>query len=81
MADVLYMLDIYPARELPLPGVTSDTIFSRVDLMHKKRVTKESLLKCMEEDELEVVVTVGAGDIDTLVAPIYSILNRRALAK
>jgi hypothetical protein len=49
--------------------------------MHKKRVTKESLLKCMEEDELEVVVTVGAGDIDTLVAPIYSILNRRALAK
>lgn len=76
-ADVLYMLDIYPAREKPIPGISSDTIFTRVDLMHKYRVTRESLLEHMAHDDLEVVITVGAGDIDMLVDPICSILNQR----
>nr|WP_304608475.1 UDP-N-acetylmuramate--L-alanine ligase [Pontibacter anaerobius] len=75
-ADELVLLDIYPAREKPLPGITSDIILERVtspvkELMHKEKVVG-NLLK---NGDFDVLATVGAGDIDTLVKPIRNFLE------
>ncbi len=69
MLDEAWLLDIYPARELPLPGITSDTI--AVQMQRKPlRLTKEQVLDTLSKHPVEVLLTLGAGDIDTLVDPI-----------
>jgi UDP-N-acetylmuramate--alanine ligase len=77
MADELLLLDIYPARELPIPGVDSDIIFKNVTSAVKIRCNKVDLMQKLEQLNIEVLVTIGAGDIDTFVEPIKSMLNRR----
>lgn len=79
-ADRLILLDIYPARELPIPGVTSEIIFKDVTTHDKVLLRKEELMdhiKSLEFGEKEVFVTVGAGDIDRFVEPIKELLNSR----
>ena len=70
IADELILLDIYPARELPIEGVNSEMLVEKItcDVQLSKKEQVISLLK--EKNNLEVLVTVGAGDIDTLVAEI-----------
>ncbi len=68
--DEAYLLDIYPARELPMPGVSSDIIFSQMHLKNKHLISKNELLPALQKTHLEVLLTLGAGDIDTLVEPI-----------
>ena len=75
MADSLILLDIYPAREEPIEGVNSEMVFDMVDLNDKKLVDKVDLLDELKERELEVLCTIGAGDIDQLVAPISTQLT------
>ena len=78
--DRLVLLDIYPARELPIPGVTSDIIFDEVTAPCRILMKKEELLGWMREQELqgkELFMTLGAGDIDRLVGPIAEILNEK----
>lgn len=70
LLDRLILLDIYPARELPIPGVTSEIIFEKVTCKEKHLVPKESVLRFLADARLDVVVTLGAGDIDQLVEPI-----------
>lgn len=70
LLDELILLDIYPARELPIPGVTSQIIYDRVTIQHKSICTKANLLNLLKEKKLEVLLTLGAGDIDTFVQPI-----------
>jgi UDP-N-acetylmuramate--alanine ligase len=65
--DELILLDIYPARELPIEGVSSDIILRNVTLEHKTLCSKENLLTLLEEKDLDVLVTFGAGDIDKFV--------------
>jgi UDP-N-acetylmuramate--alanine ligase len=77
LADRLLLLDIYPARELPMPGVTSDLIFDRVTVSDKRRCRKDEVLEILEPESLDVVVTIGAGDIDTLTAPIRVLVESR----
>lgn len=77
LADEVFLLDIYPARELPIPGVTSKIIFDHISAS-KKMLSKEQLLKEVEQARPEVFCTLGAGDIDVLVQPLAQILNRRA---
>ncbi|MFT3933277.1 MAG: UDP-N-acetylmuramate--L-alanine ligase [Chitinophagaceae bacterium] len=85
LADEVLLLPIYPARELPIAGVSSDTILSRMKNGNKRIVSKEELLKFIEEKYVpgldnnvpEVLITAGAGDIDTLVQPIKTIIERR----
>ncbi|MBX7125321.1 MAG: UDP-N-acetylmuramate--L-alanine ligase [Cyclobacteriaceae bacterium] len=77
IADELVMMDIYPARELPIEGVTSDIIFRDVTSPVKIRTSKKDLLHKLEALDLDVVATVGAGDIDTFVKPIKEMLTRR----
>ncbi len=74
LADEVILLPIYPARELPMEGVTSDLI---AGYMHgnKHVFTKEEMLAWMKQNKPALVVTSGAGDIDTLVKPVKEILE------
>jgi UDP-N-acetylmuramate--alanine ligase len=77
MLDELILLDIYPAREAPIPGVTSDIIFREVSLSEKVRISHEQLLNVLKERDPEVLLTMGAGDIDRLVEPLKSWMERK----
>ena len=76
--DTLVLLDIYPAREEPIPGVTSEIIFNDVTAPSKILMKKEELLGWMQQQELDgkqLFITLGAGDIDRLVDPIGKLLT------
>ncbi|MDR1331557.1 MAG: UDP-N-acetylmuramate--L-alanine ligase [Tannerella sp.] len=75
--DELILLDIYPAREEPIPGITSQIILDRVTVSEKTLCTKEQLPGLIAAGHYEVVLTIGAGDIDRLVEPIKQILAQK----
>jgi UDP-N-acetylmuramate--alanine ligase len=80
IADRVILLPIYPARELPIEGVTSEMILKKVDNDDKMMLTKDELLNWMKGHELnkefgEVIVMAGAGDIDALVQPVKKIID------
>jgi UDP-N-acetylmuramate--alanine ligase len=64
LADDIILLDIYPAREEPMKGVTSEIILERIEKKNKAIVPREQLISKLEEKSVEVLVTMGAGDID-----------------
>jgi UDP-N-acetylmuramate--alanine ligase len=70
LADSLILLDIYPARELPIEGVTSALILDKVSIEDKILCQKDQVLGILRNREVSLVVTVGAGDIDTLIEPL-----------
>jgi len=72
--DMVYLLPIYPAREAPIKGVSSELIGGYIQGKPWKVVTKEFLLTEIAAHSPEVLLTLGAGDIDQLVEPIYQIL-------
>ena len=74
IADELVLMDIYPARELPIPGVDSDMIFKDITSKLKVRCGKKDLMEKLESMDIDVLATVGAGDIDTFVQPIRKML-------
>lgn len=77
LLDELILLDIYPAREKPIEGVTSKIIFDKVTCP-KTLCNKEELLPLLEKkNDIEVLLTVGAGDIDQLLEPIKQILEKK----
>jgi UDP-N-acetylmuramate--alanine ligase len=78
LLDELILLDIYPAREKPIEGVTSEMLLEKVRTKNKKLVSKKELIKEIKEREVEVLITLGAGDIDTLVEPIKNELMMRS---
>src|SRR5690606_40272035 len=65
--DECILLEIYPARELPIEGITSTWLLSKMKLQNKKLMTKEEVLKEIAANKKEVILTMGAGNIDTLV--------------
>lgn len=77
LADELLLMDIYPAREEPIPGVTSDMLFKDITSPVKIRCSKNDVLEKLEAMDIQVLATVGAGDIDTFVKPIKEMLNRK----
>ncbi len=72
--DQLLLLDIYPARELPIAGVTSDWLLDMINIENKKIVKKEHLIKEITESNAEVILTIGAGDIGEEVNSIKEAL-------
>lgn len=68
--DDILLMDIYPARELPMEGVTSEMIFREMKNHQKVLVNKSNLLESVQWQDLEVIITLGAGDIDTFVPEI-----------
>ena len=77
LADELVLMDIYPAREQPIPGIDADLIMKKVTSPVKIRCSKKDLMDKLEPMDLEVIATVGAGDIDTFIVPVKEMLNRR----
>lgn len=77
LADELILLDIYPARELPMEGVTSALIFDEVACQQKHLCNKDELMALIEtRNDWEVIMTLGAGDIDQFIEPIINHLKR-----
>jgi UDP-N-acetylmuramate--alanine ligase len=77
IADELVLMDIYPARELPIPGVDADMIFKDITSKVKIRCGKKDLMEKLEAMDIDVLATVGAGDIDTFVQPIKNRLMEK----
>ncbi len=75
--DSLILLDIYPARELPIEGITSSVIFNNVTLSNKILIKKEELMDELDNREIDTLITFGAGDIDLFIKPITDYLKRR----
>ncbi|MFO7868811.1 MAG: UDP-N-acetylmuramate--L-alanine ligase [Bacteroidales bacterium] len=77
LLDEVILLDIYPAREEPIEGVSSELIFNEISIPHKTLCTKKDVLKILEQKDIDVLVTMGAGSIDTLTEPIKHMLNKK----
>ena len=78
IADEVFLLDIYPAREKPLPGVSAGMLLAEITAPTKALVTKEQALAAAQTDtSFDVLATVGAGDIDTLVPQLKLMLTER----
>ncbi|MDY2973416.1 MAG: UDP-N-acetylmuramate--L-alanine ligase [Candidatus Cryptobacteroides sp.] len=75
--DKLILLDIYPAREEPIPGVTSEIIFDKVTAPEKVMLHKEELMGYLEKEPVDVLITFGAGNIADFIAPITELLGKR----
>ena len=74
-ADKLILLDIYPAREEPIPGVTSEIIFKDVKCPEKILLKRNELMEYLKGEKVEMLVTLGAGDIDRFVGQIAEMLG------
>ena len=77
MADQVILLDIYPAREQPIPGVTSQIIFDKITCREKELCLREKLLERIKECNFDILLTMGAGDIDRLLPQIASIVEAK----
>lgn len=77
LLDKVILLPIYPARELPIEGVDSEMLLNKITITDKHLFTKEQLLDYIKTSEEGVYMTIGAGNIDRLVAPITEILQSR----
>ncbi len=73
--DEVLLLDIYPARELPMEGITSSWLLSKMEKNHKKLVSKDALIPSILESDAKIIVTIGAGDIGELVPKIKEALS------
>ncbi len=77
LVDNLILLDIYPARELPIEGITSTMLLDKVNIKNKKLCSKSELVNEVIANMPEVLVTMGAGDIDRLVEPLKIALLKK----
>ena len=77
LLDSVILLPIYPAREKPIPVVSSEMILDRITLPDKKIVEKQDLLAEIGDRDTDILVTFGAGDIDRFVTPIESLLKEK----
>lgn len=76
LADEVILLDIYPAREAPIPGVTSKIIFDRITAPVKTMITKDDLTETIKNCNFEILLTVGAGDICNYLPEIVKTVKR-----
>jgi UDP-N-acetylmuramate--alanine ligase len=67
LADEVYLLDIYPARELPIPGISSELVLEKIPHVHKQVISKSDLILRINEKKPALLVTMGAGDIDLIL--------------
>src|SRR5690606_18543177 len=79
LLDELILLEIYPARELPIKGVSAEMLLEKVTITNKQLVPINEVLNYVENHQPQVLVTLGAGDIDTLVEPISTLLMSKTV--
>ncbi len=78
LADEVILLDIYPAREQPIPGVTSQLIYDNLRPgIEKKMIHKEDILPLMKQEDFQVLIVLGAGDVDTFTPEIKKIFEAK----
>jgi len=77
LADEVILMDIYPAREKPIAGITTKIILDRIQNRNKKLVRDEDLLNAVNQTDCPVIVSIGAGDIDRFVQPIKALLEQK----
>jgi len=75
MADEVVLLPIYPARELPIQGVSSEMIMDKMKLKNKKVLSKKYLLEYLKDNQPKLMVMAGAGDIDVVVSQVKELIN------
>ena len=75
--DKIVLLDIYPAREEPISGVTSAELLAKINSSDKYLVGKDDLISFLEQENFDVLITLGAGDIDQLVDPIKNAMQSK----
>jgi UDP-N-acetylmuramate--alanine ligase len=75
--DEVLLLDIYPARELPMEGITSSWLLNKIANSNKKLITKSELNLELKKTDAKIIVTIGAGDIGEMVLEIKNILNEK----
>ena len=68
--DELILMEIYPAREKPMEGITSSKLLEKVKMTKKGLIQREDLMTALKNKEIEVLMTLGAGDIDVFVPQI-----------
>ena len=76
-ADEVILLPIYPARELPMEGVSSEMLLAKMKLSHKKIMSKEELFDWAANSQDKLIVMAGAGDIDTCILKVQEILTKK----
>ncbi|MBR5210090.1 MAG: UDP-N-acetylmuramate--L-alanine ligase, partial [Paludibacteraceae bacterium] len=74
LLDEVLLLDIYPAREEPIEGVTSQIILDKVTAKEKRLISKDELLDYVRTHPIEVLATIGAGDVNLMLPQIKNIL-------
>ena len=77
MLDVAIIIPLYPARELPIKGVSSEIIFNQMNLEKKFLASKEETMEIIRSGNEDVVLTMGAGDIDRMTAEIVEIVKNK----
>jgi UDP-N-acetylmuramate--alanine ligase len=76
LLDHCILLDIYPARELPIPGITSDILLNKITSEHKEKLFLNNIVSNINISDTEILLTLGAGDIDTIVESLkQSLVN------
>ena len=75
LLDDVALLDIYPARELPIPGVTSQLIYDKLTCTHKEMCHKDNLLDVVGRRDFDVLITLGAGDVEDFAGKIAELLE------
>lgn len=78
LADEVYLLDIYPAREEPIEGVTSQMLLNKVQVGEKRVFSKEEFLAFTDQHPFEVLLMAGAGDLDLLIPTVTDKLLKKA---
>jgi UDP-N-acetylmuramate--alanine ligase len=73
----IVLLDIYPARELPIEGITSKWLLGKIENPSKKLVTKSDLISLLKMTDADVIVTIGAGDIGEMIPEIKKVLDEK----
>lgn len=77
LLDEVVLIEIYPARENPIEGINSELIYSRIDNPHKTLTTKTELLDVLEQKDFDVLLTLGAGDIDACIEKIKEFIIKK----
>ena len=78
LADEVWLTEIYPARELPIPGVTSEIILNSISCSDKRICEKKHLIESVKNHNFEILLTVGAGDVCDYLPEIRKILKQNA---
>ena len=76
LLDECILMEIYPARELPIDGVSSQMLLDKMKSVNKSICQKADFIEALGKRDIEILMTMGAGDIDTFVEPIKNELTK-----